>query len=98
MKMYAPPPIPKAIEDQVAAQLRANPDPEPAIALMRSLGLFKIDSIKLLRNHGGISLHDGKDLVTLSPTWADHYEADERFHDMAEQAMAMETEEISTAP
>ena len=54
---------------------------------MRELGLNKIECIKLLREHGGVSLGEAKDIVHLSPAWADRYRADEAFHDEAERAL-----------
>ena len=66
--------------------LRTGRHRDSVIARMRSLALNKVESIKLLRDHGGLTLHDAKDIVHLSPAWADRFESEEAFHDAAEEA------------
>jgi ribosomal protein L7/L12 len=87
MKVADPRTIDPAITAEMVAALRTGASPNVAIARMRSLGLNKIECIKLLREFGGVPLGQAKDIVHLSPAWADRYESDEAFHDAAERTL-----------
>lgn len=82
---------------ETQAMIATHRDIHDAIAFMRTRRFSKIDCIKTLREVAGISLHDGKNLVHLSPAWADRYTADEAFHDAAEKAVKIAFREESTA-
>ena len=79
--------IDPAVEAEVASMLHAGIDPNHAISLMRTLGLNKIECIKILHKHGATSLHDAKDIVHLSPAWADRLTSDDALHESAEAAL-----------
>ncbi len=86
MKILPVPPIEPEVENQVRALLTIGTSFPKVIRIMRSLGLNKIESMKLLRNYGGMPLGKAKDLVHLTEAWADCLEADEAFHEIAEKA------------
>jgi ribosomal protein L7/L12 len=86
MNTYSPAQVDPAKVVEIAALLHDGANLDGVIRRMRALGLNKIDSIKMLRDHAGVPLGRAKDIVHLSPAWADRYESDERLHDMAEQA------------
>jgi ribosomal protein L7/L12 len=54
---------------------------EAAIGNLRAIGCSKIESIAVLIEAYGIGLAKAKELVHLSPTWADRKVADDKFHD-----------------
>lgn len=58
----------------------AGADTETLIALLRSAGCSKIDSIAVLVAVCDVSLGAAKQLVHLSPTWGDTRIADDAFH------------------
>ncbi|SNT24109.1 hypothetical protein SAMN05421770_10627 [Granulicella rosea] len=58
---------------------------DSSLQAMRHLGLNKIDCIKALRDLKQIPVSEGKELVDLSPAWADRREFDEAFHTMVEK-------------
>jgi len=57
------------------------------LASMRALGAEKIESIRALRHHAGLSLEEAKKRVHFSQTWADTRAADDFFHDTVLQAL-----------
>ena len=87
MKTSKPRVVPPEIAADVAAMFQRGAEPDSIVVRMRMLGLNKIESIKLLRDCCGISIANGKDIVDLSPAWADRRESDEKVHDAAEQAL-----------
>ena len=60
---------------------------QEAVAILKSAGLSKIGSIKVLREESGLPLRDVKRLVHESPAWADVRERDDRFHATLEDAL-----------
>ncbi len=66
--------------------LESGSDVEAVIFAMRKSGLDKIESIKLLRSHGGMSLADGKTAVHLSKAWQDCRESDDALHEQVIRA------------
>jgi ribosomal protein L7/L12 len=89
MKVTDPRPMDPAVVAEVAAMLQAGRDHDEVIARMRALGLHKIECMKIFRDYGGVTLGSAKDIVHLSPAWADRYKYDEAFHEAAEQALDM---------
>jgi hypothetical protein len=92
---------PYPANDEVLATLRgrltSGVRPAELVAEMRAEGFGKIDSIKFLREFGGVTLGQAKDIVHLSPAWADRYESDEAFHDAAEAAFHQMLKEEESA-
>ena len=78
-------------------KLHASLNTDAAITAMRTAGFNKIDCIKFVREFGNVTLGQAKDIVHLSPAWADRYESDEAFHDALEQAFEISDEEERTA-
>lgn len=65
-------------------------DLDATIAFMRREGFWIIPCIKAVRTLRGVSLGEAKDLVHLSPAFADQREAHDAFHDVAEQSLELE--------
>jgi ribosomal protein L7/L12 len=86
MKIVAVPPIATEIDQRIGEMLGAGTPIATVIQTMRGLGLNKIASIKLLRDHAGMTISEAKDLVHLSPAWDDCRESDDRLHESAYQA------------
>ncbi len=86
MKFTDPRVIEPAIVAEISGMFARGLDHDEVIARMRALGLHKIECMKLFREYGGVTLGEAKDIVHLSPVWADRYESDEAFHDVAERA------------
>ena len=82
-----------AIIAEISTMLHSGSGHEASLRKMRDLGLDKIECIKLLREHGGVTLGQAKDIVHLSPAWADRYDSDEAFHDVAESALTLVLDE-----
>jgi ribosomal protein L7/L12 len=90
---------PYPIDEKTIVELRAKlaaSSPSKIVAGLRLAGLDKIDSMKFLRDFAGISLHDAKNIVHLSPAWADRYDSDEAFHVAAEEAAKIVFSEETT--
>jgi ribosomal protein L7/L12 len=97
MKVTDPRTLDPAIVTEVRAAMQPGYNVDEVVALMRSRGFSKIDSIKFLRDFAGIPLHDGKEIVHLSPAWSDRYASDEAFHDAAERAAEIAFSEETSA-
>ena len=96
MKVRPPRVLDPIVVTRIADHLRQGASLQNAISEMRSLGLNKIESMKLLRDHAGIALSKAKDLVHLSPAWSDRQESDERLHDIAEEALRMDIDQVAS--
>jgi ribosomal protein L7/L12 len=86
MKTLSVPPIDAQIESRIAQMLKSSSDVEAVIFAMKDSGLDKIESIKLLRAYGGMSLADGKTAVHLSKAWEDCRESDDALHEQVIRA------------
>lgn len=69
---------------------RAAEGLDATIAFMRREGFWIIPCIKAVRILRGVSLGEAKDLVYLSPAFADQREVHDAFHDVAEQSLELE--------
>lgn len=78
--------IPAEIIVEVSAMFHNGESRDSILDRMRQVGLNKIECIKLFRNIGGFALGQAKDIVDLSPTWADRRDADAQFQEAAESA------------
>lgn len=83
MKTLSVTPIDAQVESRIAQMLKSGTGVEAVILAMRDSGLDKIESVKLLRNYGGMSLADGKTAVHLSKAWQDCRESDDALHEQA---------------
>ncbi|GGJ58293.1 hypothetical protein GCM10008938_50470 [Deinococcus roseus] len=54
---------------------------------MRSLGLGKVESIKMVNQIFRLDISSAKSLVHNSSTWEDRYEVDQALHDEIEALM-----------
>jgi ribosomal protein L7/L12 len=63
---------------------------DATIMFMRSEGFWIIPCIKAVRTLLGVSLGEAKDLVHLSPAFADLREAHDAFHEMAARSLDLE--------
>ena len=97
MKTFPPRALDPRELERMAGLLHAGANRDDVIGQMRSLGWNKIACIRTLRGHAGMSLREAKDIVHLSPAWADRYESDEALHDTLQQAAALISEEERTA-
>ena len=64
---------------------------------MRDPDFDKIDCMEFVREHGNVTLRQSKDIVRLSPAWADCYDADQAPSEASEQAVEIDREEERTA-
>ncbi len=86
--------LPEQLRKEVTTMADRGEPNETLIAYMRSSGLPKPHSIRLLSIAAHIGLGEAKQIVHFSPTWADRRASDDAFHDSAEQAMeALQREE-----
>lgn len=97
MKMHSPKPIDPEQLKAVVASLHEGLDLDQVIRQMRLLGWNKIDCIRTLRENSGISLGEAKDVVQLSPAWADCYESDEP-STMQPNRLSISSKKKSTPP
>ena len=95
MTSCEPEPLNPQQVESMASLLRTGMTYDEVIRQMRALGWNKIDCIKTLRDHAGIRLGEAKDIVHLSPAWADTYEADEALHDTLERVATLSDEEAA---
>ena len=65
-------------------------DLDATIAFMRQEGLWIIPCVKAVRALRDVTLGEAKDLVHLSPAFADQLEAHEAFHDVAVRSLELE--------
>jgi len=87
MKTVTVPPIDPKVEGEVIRLFDSGAPTEEVVRSMRLFGLNKIESMKLLRDHGHMSLTEAKSTVHLSHAWRDHLEADNLLHDQAIKAL-----------
>ncbi len=80
MNSLAASPVDPQVEQSVRAMFASGMPLDSMIDAMKSLGLDKIDCVKLIRNHGNMSLFAAKKKVHLSPAWVDRKQTDEAFH------------------
>ena len=90
MNIRTPAPVDPRKLEEIHALLASCSNLDDVISRMRSLGLNKIESIKLIRAHLGTSLGEAKEIVHLSPAWADRFDSDNALHDAFEQAAETE--------
>ncbi len=95
VKSHPPKPIASEKIDRIVAMLHAGRSYEEVIRTMRQLEFGKIDCIKLLRDQSHMSLYEAKALVHLSPAWEDRFDSDERLHNVAEEALRIDTEQAA---
>ena len=86
MKMADGPLIDVQVKAELVSLVSSGMDKEGLMRAMRERGLSKIESMRMLRDHGGMTLRDAKRIVHLSSAWADRKEVDEVFHGAAECA------------
>jgi len=87
MKTLTVKPINPNVKGEVVRMLGSGAPTEEVVRSMRSFGLNKIEAMKLLRDHGHMSLAEAKRVVHLSHAWRDHLEADNLLHDQAIEAL-----------
>ena len=62
-------------------------DPEAIVQFLHSLGFSKIESMMYMVESRIASLHDAKEIVHKSNSWAERREADEFFHESLHNAV-----------
>jgi ribosomal protein L7/L12 len=90
MNIRTPAPVDPQKLEEIHTLLASCSNLDDVISRMRSLGLNKIECIKVIRAHLGVSLGEAKDIVHLSPAWADRFDSDNALHDAFEQAAEIE--------
>ena len=71
------------LEAEIARMLHEGDDQSRVVHVMRLRGLDKVESMKMLRDHAGISLAEAKRQVHLSPAWSDRRASDDALHETA---------------
>lgn len=60
--------------------LAAGATLDTALAALREGGFSRVDSVRAVRALTGASMADAKEIVHVSPAWADVRERDDEFH------------------
>jgi ribosomal protein L7/L12 len=63
---------------------------EKVLTYLRENGLWKIPAIKAIKELMGVGTGEAKEIVDLSKTWADTWEADNRLHNLFLDALEEE--------
>ncbi len=79
--------LPEALRVQVVSMAEQGASHEALVSRMRSAGLQKPQSIRLLSIATNISLGEAKRIVHFSPVWDDRRASDDAFHETAMQAL-----------
>lgn len=70
------------MREMTSTELEACPaDPAEAVGFLRLAGLSKVESIRALAQHKGLTLSEAKALVHTSEAWSDVRDQDDHFHD-----------------
>lgn len=90
--------IPQIVSDEETERLwSCAVDRESFLQALRAQGATKIESIRALRRSAKISLAEAKEAAHFSQTWADVRESDDRFHEVAIDALAEHAAEQNVA-
>lgn len=97
MKSLKASPIANEALQELRRRLSSDTSPSDLVAGMREMGLDKIDSMKFLREYGGMSLPQAKDAVHTSSAWDDRRATDDNAHVMAENVSNAEFNQKQSA-
>ncbi|MEU8635684.1 hypothetical protein AB0C38_26260 [Amycolatopsis sp. NPDC048633] len=72
---------------EARASLAAGAGLDEVLAVLRRRGFSPVDSIRAVRALTGVSLAEGKEIVHVSPAWADTRERADELHRSLEEGL-----------